>query len=47
MITGGRLYPDEDIQSMAVTYSRFPGYIDTGLPLSALVITLAIKMTPI
>ena len=45
---GSRAYLDNTIQSMTVTYSRFPGCTDTGFRLlSTLVITLAVEMTPI
>ena len=48
MITSGKLYLCKDMQSIAVTYSRFLGYIKIGrLLLSALVTTLAIEITPI
>jgi hypothetical protein len=48
IITGSKLYPDKDIQSIAVTYSRFPGCIETGrLLLSVLVITFVVEITPI
>ena len=48
MIIGSKLHLDEDIQSIAVTYSQFLGYIKTSLLLlSALVMTLAVVTTPI
>jgi hypothetical protein len=48
MMTSSRLWPSTHIQSIAVTYSQFPGCTKTGLLLlSAPVITLAVKITPI
>jgi hypothetical protein len=47
IITGGTQYPYDEMQSIAVTYSRLLGCTETGLDFSAPVITLAIKITPI
>src|ERR1700709_1352129 len=47
IITGGTLHPYDEIQSITVTHSRLPGCTETGLALSAPVITLAVEITPI